>query len=561
MKYQMFTDEEILDEQFRAKVIKEIQGVENVNRKKQQKAMLEVYRDQIIPFVLQRLKDQGFAQETLAVMTQRATNVNIFKKIVSKKARSYAKGCARTVEESQEQTEDLEIICESMDLTGAMKKADRYRKAARNTILYIVPEKFEDPAKPGEIVYKLCAKVYFPHLYDAIPDASNREKMRCLIFSPFSEAASAQLLPAVGSGDGRNLMNYSSPIFRADQIDQTIANSPSDSGANRKQYVWWTSKYHLTTDENGKQLDGPGLTPPERKNPIQRIPAVNLTEEQDGEFWAMGGDDLMQATILLNVKLTDMESILHQQGWGQFVVTGEDVQKQEFRVGPQRAILLNTAKGSTHLTDAKILSHDPHTDDHMKSAEMHVALCLTTNNLSVKSVAANLNASSHAAAIAKMVDESENMDDVSDDQAYYAGKEKEVVLVANSWLEELRGTNELWSVLKETKPVDVSKMNTQFHNQEQVISEQERLANMKIRKELGIDSVIDLIKKDNPGMTDKQAMAKALKIMNENAELAAKARAAGIEPDEKKPGEEDPSKPKEDEVDPKEGEEDEEDPT
>jgi len=553
----MLTDEQILDPTFRAKVIKEIEGVENVNRKKQQKAMLEIYRDQIVPFVLQRLKDQGFAAETLAVMNQRATSINIYKKIVSKKARSYSKGCSRSIAENEAQSEDLEIICESMNLTGAMKKADRYRKAARNAILYIIPEKFEDPAQPGKLVMKISAKVYFPHLYDVIPDAENREKMRCLILSPFSEPASAATLPNVGGGDGRGLTNFSSPIFRADNVDQTIANSPGDAGAGKREYIWWTAKYHLTTDEQGVEINGPGKTPEGAVNPIGRIPAVNLPEEQDGEFWALGGDDLKEATILLNVKLTDMESILHMQGWGQLVIEGEDVEKKDFAVGPQKAMILSTAKGATHKLEAKILQHDPQTDAHMKSAEMHVALCLTTNNLSVKSVAANLQAGSYASAIAKMVDEAENLDDISDDQGFYSGKEKEAVLVAQAWLDQLRGTNELWPVLKSTKAIDVSKMTTQFHNQEQVISEQERLTNLKIRKELGIDSVVDLIRKDNPALSEKQAMAKALKVMNENAELAAKARAAGIEP-EKKPGEENPPKGPEDEVDPTEGEEDEE---
>lgn len=528
MNLQIFTDEEILDQSFRAKVIKEINGAENRNRKKQQAAMLEMFRDQIIKFVLERLKAQGFKDETLAVMVQRATNVNLFKKIVGKKARSYSKGVSRTIGENQAMTEDLEIVCEAMDLTGAMKKADRYRKAAKNCLLYIYPDKMEDITEPGKMVLGLCAKVYFPHLYDAIPDGSDREKMRCLILSPFAEDASAAIQPALGNGDGRNILNYASPIWRPDRVDQTIANSPQDSGAQRRHFVWWTSKYHLTTDENGVEISS--LTPQDRKNPINRLPCVNLTEEQDGEFWAMGGDDLVQATVLVNLKLTDMEAILHQQGWGQLVITGQDLKKKDFAVGPQVAMVMNTENGATHQTDAKILSHDPKTEMHMKSTEMHVALALTTNNLSVKSVATNLEASSHAAAIAKMVDESENMDDISEDQGYYAGKEKEAVLIAESWLSELRDTPDLWKVLKATKPLAVGEMNTQFHNQEQVITEQERLANMKLRKELGIDSIIDLIKKDNPGMSDKQAMAKALKIMNENAELLAKAREAGLAP-------------------------------
>lgn len=542
MKYQMFSDEQILDQQFRAKIIKEINGNENKNRKKQQAAILEVYRDQIIKFVLERLQAQGFKAETLAVMVQRATNVNLLKKIVSKKARSYSKGISRTVEESEDQTADVEMVAEAMGLTQAMKKADKYRKAAKNCLLYIYPDYVEDPAEMGKKVLGLCTKVYFPHLYDVIPDANDHEKMRCLVLSPFADTASGSIQPSIGSGDGRTIVQFANPMWRPDGREQQIANSPQDTGSERREYVWWTSKYHLTTDENGVVIAA--KTPEGAKNPIERIPAVNLPEEQDGEFWAMGGEDLLQATILVNLKLTDMEAILHQQGWGQLVVTGEALKKKDFAVGPQVALCLDTEKGAEHPTDAKILAHDPHTEQHLKSVEVHVALCLTTNNLSVKSVSTNLEAGTVASAIAKMVDESENMDDISEDQEFYAGKEKEALLIAEAWLQTLRPTSELWSVLKETKPLNVAEVNCQFHNQEQVVSEQERLQNLKLRKELGIDSVVDLIKKDNPGMSDKQAMAKALKVLNEMTELRQKAREMGIELDpaateKPKPGEED----------------------
>src|SRR3990167_986150 len=264
----MFTDEQILDPLFRKKIIQEINGNENTNRKKQQAAMLEMLRDQVIKFVLERLTAQGFKQETLAVMVQRATNVNLLKKIISKKARSYSKGVSRTIGEEKEQTEDLEIVAEAMNLTNAMKKADRYRKLAKNTLLYVYPEQMEDPFQPGVLVYGLCAKVYFPHLYDAIPDAADKEKMRCLILSPFAGDSSAALQPSVGSGDGRAIANYANPIWQPDRQEQTIANSPMDTGAQKREYVWWTAKYHLTTDENGVEVAA--KTPQDKLNPIQR---------------------------------------------------------------------------------------------------------------------------------------------------------------------------------------------------------------------------------------------------------------------------------------------------
>lgn len=552
MKVQMWKDEQILDEGFRKQVIQEIEGSENRQRKERQAACWEILRDQIPGHVMARLKTQGFNDDTLKVMEGRVTNVNLLKKIVSKKARSYSKGVNRSVSDDKDATADIELVAKSLGLTGAMKRADKYRHAARNCLLYIYPQLCEDPDGSGKDVLMLTAKVYFPHLYDAIPDAMDREQMRCLVLSPFSESSSlVGNVQSIGSGDGRNLMNVGNPVWQRDMVDQTIANHPRDDGAmnasgkKKKEYVFWTRTLHLTCDENGAIVEGEGKSPTDRKNPIQRIPAVNICMDQDGEFWSLGGDDLVNATVLVNLKLTDMESILHYQGWGQLVVEGQDLTKKTFKVGPQHALMMESAADATHPTKASILSHDPHTDDHLKSVEVHVALTLTTNNLSVKSVSTNLNASSLSSGIAKLVDEAENMDDITEDQEYYGTKERQIFRIAESWLEALRDTANLWKRLKETKPLKVNEMTVRYNNVEQIVTEQERLAVLEARKALGIDGMIDTLKRDDPSLNDEQAEQKALKIMNEKTVLqlkaVAEARKAGGDPAQPKPA--DPNTP------------------
>lgn len=535
---QLNNDEQILNEAFRKRILEEICSPENKARKRREAAKWEIWRDLIKPFVFERLEAQGFKPATLQIMKQRASNVNLFKKIVSKKARSYAKGVDRSImsdggENDDAATKDLEAVCTAMGLTQAMKRLDKYRHGARNGIGYIYPEKVEHE---GKMLWSLRTKTLYPHLYDVIPDAADHERPRCFILSPFADEASVLEHQSIGSGDGRELRTYSNPAYNRDKMEGC---------AQKREYVWWTAKYHFTTDDKGqiipaksgdlKEVPGVGNA---HANPINRLPIFNICTEQDGEYWALGGDDLVDGTVLLNVKLTDMEAILHMQGWGQLVVEGEDLVKKEFQVGPQVAMLLETKSGASTPTKASILSHDPHTDDHLKSAEVHVALLLTTNNLSVKSVSTNLQASSLASALAKMVDEAEVLDDVSEDQEYYGEKEKEAVRIASAWVERLRPTRELIPQLNETKAINVQQMVTYFHKQDQVVTEAERLANLKARQDLGIDTMVDIIKKDNPGMTDKQAEKKLLEIVQERQK-----RAELLTPkdgQEPKPGEEKP---------------------
>ncbi len=88
-KMRIFTDEQILDETFRKKIIDEINGQENRDRKLLAARRYEILRDEIKPHVLQLLSTQGFNGETMKIMEARCTSVNIYKKVVSKKARSY----------------------------------------------------------------------------------------------------------------------------------------------------------------------------------------------------------------------------------------------------------------------------------------------------------------------------------------------------------------------------------------------------------------------------------------------------------------------------------------
>lgn len=515
----IFSDEQVLDPIFRQRIIKEINEKENVDRKRRQAAKWEIYRDMIQPHVMALLKTQGFKPATLAVMEARCTDINIFKKIVDKKSRAYTKGVSRQVDDNEKATQDVEAVAQVLQMSTNMKRIDRYRHAARNCVGYLYPEQIEVRNEDGTKTqkYTLCLRPLFPHLYDVIPDASDHERPRCFILSPFSDNAAIEGQPAI-TGDGRN---FSQPLYQRDGREQIIANSPRDTGSQKRNYVWWTATHHFTTDDKGNII--PSLSPEDRLNPIKELPIVNFSTDQDGEFWAQGGDDLVNGTKLVNLKLTDMESILHMQGWGQLCITGQNLGKQEFAVGPQTALMLETGKDAEVPTDAKILASDPHTDSHLKSTEVYVALLLTTNNLSVKSVATNLEASSLASAIAKMVDEAEVMDDVSDDQEYYAGKEKEIFHKASLWIEAYKPSQTLITKLQDVAPIPADSIHVKYNNVEQVVTEADKLANLKIRKELGIDTMVDLVKRDNPQMTDAEAEEKLKKIMEEKQKLSPEA--------------------------------------
>jgi hypothetical protein len=53
-----------------------------------------------------------------------------------------------------------------------------------------------------------------------------------------------------------------------------------------------------------------------------------------------------------------------------------------------------------------------------------------------------------------------------------------------------------------------------------ILSEAEKLANLKARKELGLDTMIDLVMKDNPSFSYEQAEEKLKQILEEKIKMA-----------------------------------------
>ena len=113
-----------------------------------------------------------------------------------------------------------------------------------------------------------------------------------------------------------------------DGIDQKIADKKEDENTNlesEKTYIWWSDKYHFTTrgsqmiDENGMPFEPIDENDERILNDIEEMPMVNFAVDQDNSFWAEGGEDLVDAGIVVNSMLTQVNHIGVVQGvWSVF---------------------------------------------------------------------------------------------------------------------------------------------------------------------------------------------------------------------------------------------------
>lgn len=515
------SEAEILNIEVRQQIIEELKSPENQNRKQEAYKRYLCYKDETTQFIIEQLLKQ-FDQSTVQEMAYCISNISLVRKIIDKLARVYANGVSREIEGEEELTKSLQKLEKKLDFNTEIKKANKFLKLQKNIAFYIKPCPIQD--RYGNELYKVKLEPMNPYLYDAVEDFYDRTRPVCYILSDYSYSPT-QYTTQDAATAGRT-----SPlptVVRSDGKDDKIADSPDD--AKQGVIIWWTDSFHFTTDFEGNIVSGEEIT-----NPIAEMPFVNFAIDQDGQFWARGGNDLIDGAILVNSVLTHNQHVAVTQGYGQFWMKGSNLPRN-IKIGPSKALLMEYTKEDVE-PELGFATAAPQIDALRGLVESYVALLLTTNNLSTSAVSAQLSGGASApSGIAMIIDKAESMEDVNDQRQIFIDKEPAIWRITNKWLKLYND-----SLVEDLKglelPDDIDeKLVLKFQDAPQIMSETEKLNNLKLRKELGLDTMIDLIMKDNPSLTKEQAEDKLKEIL---AEKIAKQLEASANPEESKEPEE-----------------------
>ena len=537
MHTKLYSEDQILDKGFRAKVLEEVVGSENQSRKLEMKRRWDVYKDKTRQHVIEALSME-FDNETVHEMRNRAANVSIAKKIVNKLARSYNGGVTRNLEDALSQ-EAVEKLAEELDFNTKKKKTDRYLELFKNCATHFVPKKVVRESFGELEKFCLQKRVLAPFHYDVIQDATEPDEARVLILSDIQEESPLVGLPA--GSDGRNLpTNYNQKT--SDNIDGIIA----DDDKSAECFIWWSDNYHFTTDKEGTIIED--KSPEDRMNPIGIMPTVFFSDDQEGDFWAEGGEDLIDEAISINVLLTDMYSIANVQGWGQPFISGSNI-PEKLVMGPHRALKFSYNEGDPK-PEFEYKSSNPPLDMHMRMIEQKISLLLTSKGLSTK-FAGQVSGADAASGISKLIDESEATESVEDRQRLFKDKEPLEWEVVKRWQNLYFERKVLCEDFMGIGKFEDSNVNLKFGEVKPIITEEQKLRAMEQKKNLGIVTMLDLMKMDNPDMTDEEAEEK-LRMIEE--EKLARVQAFGpkfeSEEDEKPSEDEDQEKDQEEEEEP-----------
>jgi len=513
-------ENELLKVEVRKQIIEEIKASENQERKREAYKRYLCFKDKTKEFVLEQLIKQ-FDYSTVEEMAYAVSNISLVRKIIEKLARVYNNGVKREISKDETSSENLHKLEKELDINTALRNANKFLKLQKNLTFYIKPCPVID--KNGVSKYTLKLEPMNPYLYDVVENYHDRTKPMAYVLSDFDYSPMSYVVNGDVAQAGRvgPVVKTINPY--ANSKDEAIADSPSD--AKTCEYVWWSDSYHFTTNEKGEITSGADTI-----NPIGEMPFENFALEQDGQFWAQGGDDLIDGGILINSVLTHNQHVAISQGYGQFWMSGKNL-PTNIKVGPSKAILMQYQEGEP-VPALGFANASPALDSMGKMVDTYVALLLTTNNLSTSAVSSSLNGQQlTASGIAMVIDKAESMEDVNDQRQVFIDKEPSIWRKVNKWLKAY-GDNLVDSLKGLELPETFEKeFAMTFLDAPVIMSEKEKLENLRLRKDLGIDTMVDLIMKDNPQITKEQAEEKLKELLEEKIKTQMQMREQGLNPD------------------------------
>lgn len=498
---QIFNENQLLDQNFRLSVIQEIEGQENLKRKEESFKRWEVLKDRAKKYIIDMLLNE-MDEETVREMEGRASNINLFKKVISKKARVYKTAPERTLQSGNE--DQFIMMQDLINLNSTMKKTNRYLEAFRNCLVFIRPYKCHDESRSdGEPVYKYHVKILPPHMYDVIEDEQDNEMARAYILSDFSpKTIQTEVYSQLRGRTG------SRSAFRdGDDKNQVIADSPADKDQPEKHYIFWSNSYHFTCDEKGQFVgvaDESDLI-----NQIGELPFVDLAKDRDGSYWSVGGEDLIEGSLLTNMLLTDYNFIQKIQGMGIFYMFGKNVPKK-YKVGPNRGITMQVEDGDP-TPQIGFASANPNLTELREGIAAQIALLLSTNDLGMNSVSVKLDGSNFQSGIQELIQHSEPLNAIEDDQQIFLDNEQDIVRIASKWHNYFLEKKLLHSDFAQHGSMDEFNYSLSFPKPEQYQPQKQRLETYKMKKELGIADEV-LILMEDKGLSEEEAEKQILAI-------------------------------------------------
>lgn len=489
----------------RKKLIQEIiESDENKKRKEESLRALEVYKGRQAQFILTKiLNELGL---NAARNSRTISSINLTKKIIKEQASLYKNAPTRSFSDMNEEQEAYALELYDYCMANVkFKKANEVYKLCDQSQLQIV-------LRDGKIEFRPL----YPHHYDVIPSMHNPEEAECCVISSFDKT---QLFMGQYRGDSRRTDSYYS-----DTTNQKIGD-PDDYKAHQLFY-WWTKDYNFITNSDGVYVDSNGLPiigvdENDIKNPIGVLPFVDVAADKDFEFYVRSGYNTVNFTIDLGLLLSDVSEISRLQGFSQAIISSVEEPK-DLTVGPRRAIWLKISPNAEQATRPTFEFQSPSPDlgNSLQLISNFMSMYLTSQGVSPKLVNASGMTESFTSGVDRFLSMVEKFEASQDDMALFTNVEQKAWNIIKAWNNVYYNVtdNGFDSKLSGTLIPQMSELSVKYGKPEMVLSENDKLATIEKRLDLGLVSIAEAIAFDR-GIPKEEAEKVIAEIAESQMEL------------------------------------------
>lgn len=465
----------VLSTDFVSKTIREIESVENQDRKREAFKSYEIYEGLLSKYVAKRLAEMY--PETYQFYT--IADYSLLKKIVDKKGKSYKEKPIRRITGNDKDTAEYEALAKRSKLNRQLANVDKYYNQFKHCALAIFPDKMKEVGIEKEVKLKFIPMA--PYEYDVIKDADGCPKVYALSYPNLDVTRST------ASSDG---------------VNQTIAEPTSeDAGGEVRSYVFWTDKEHRVFKAKGQ---GDKFTiweetipnNPNGINPYGKLPIIEIPKTYSTDYPITS--PLARQTVELNALL----SIYLQSGSmqvGQLILkypSNQPIEVVHQGIFTGMKLPQDTAADAPE-TDAKYISPNPNLAGHKDSIFTFLNLILDEQGISVSSGVKTNGTENFTSALDRIVANADVQNIIEDNQEIYSDLEAEIFEVVKA----------IYAVAGSYKFGADADLNVTFVKPKMLVTDGEMLDNLKKMKDLGIFSDAQVLQTYNPNLSEDEAQA------------------------------------------------------
>lgn len=454
------------------KLLFEIEGAYNKDRKAEAWKLFECYEDNQRPHVMEQLA--ALYPDTHQKF--RIGDVNICGKILGKKSQAYKTSPTRALKNDKETKAYVNILEESK-ADRAFREFDKLFNAHKYTPMWV---NYINP-KGDETEGKYMFSALAPYEYDLLKNPLTGEAMIFILHYPDTTITGGQ-----------------------DGVEQAIMESQKDTSAESKIYSIWSNTHKVkvkrTINSQGETLDAKIEIVETMPNDIERLPIAFLSKDLAVDYPLPS--QLANKSIDWNVGLSDLKTAASAQGHGQLIIkhpTGQSIQSPH--LGKHTAIMLpQSKKENDKPTEAMYINASPDLAGQLEVLKFDLINILDDEGIQAKSSLEG-GVDKFTSGFDRLLSEADTQNIIEGNQSLYADIEDECYKIVRAYEESLN---------KNTFTTD--SLTIIYDKPKVMISDKETLENIRTRDELGLILPHEKHLIINPNLSEKEAQKRELDI-------------------------------------------------